>query len=726
MKCPKCETMYDRTVHDKCPACGKSTLENNLDIDKDTTDGNIQNELASSSEERVDLVKTEEIQIPKVKEKKKKSLAFYLITAFLLFILLTIAFTAFTINSFMKITDHPKSTLDLSSERNDEASDITVDTVEVFDPIFDPFEDDNDLYNLDVTHIYKTKDDFHKDVDLLKKNISPKFEKFTNTLNTKENVKSAFELYDKGYFITEKIYWYAQYQVSLDASDQAIQDLVDEADSVIQTFTESTSYMWPELSKLDEDTLRDILNYEGVSKAEYTRNLEQLIEFKSHTLSTETEDALAMLATFNSSPKNIWDKISVLDPTFNVFRLDDGTLIDFSNEEDMTIYQNDPDIAPQLLEYYTEMDRQNENALAEILMSEVQKNIAYSKIKKYDTFLDYGLSYDEVPTKLYHNLLKKIEDNLDTLHKYQVLENKMIDNNLFPLISNEFSIDKSRELISKSYKVYGDEYVNNFNYALDNGWLDLRSREFKEQGAYTSGMKLVHPYIIMTYNGSLADLSTLTHEYGHMANYKYSQDATSSSAWTPNSFTAEVPSTFNEAILSDYLREGAITTDEKLAYLNNELSLINNTFFYQAMLAEFQYEIYQEVDKGNVMSADELNKLFGKLYVKYYGDSIEEFLFEGTSSYWSQISHFYSGFYVYKYSTSVAIAYSVKEKIASNEISIDDYLEFLKHGTIISPSDSLKTLNIDLESDRWMDDFFRYYETLVDEYDELLKLKESE
>ncbi|MGB3366925.1 MAG: M3 family metallopeptidase [Acidaminobacteraceae bacterium] len=654
--------------------------------------------------------------------KKKKSLGFYLVIAFLSFLILSITFIGVSLNSFIKFTNTKTEVVKII----DEEPLNTQDSTQVGQASFDPFDGKRDLYNIDVTHIYKSRDDFYSDVELLKNVISPKFEMFESTLNTKENVKIAFDLYDKGYFITEKVYWYAQYQVSLDASDEEIQNLVDVSDNVIQTFTDSTSYIWPELSMLDESTLKDILNYTGISKSEYERTLWQIIEMKNHILSPETEEALAMLSTFNSSPKNIWDKITVLDPIFNVYRMDDGTLIDFRNEEDITKYQNDPEISPHLFEYYTRMDRQNENALAEILMSEVQKNIAYSKIKKYDDFLDYGLSYDEVPSELYLNLLKKVESNLATLHRYQELENKMYDDNLLPIISNEFSMDKSREILSESYKVFGDDYINKFNFALDNNWFDLISREFKEQGAYTSGMKLVHPYIIMTYNGTLADLSTLTHEYGHMANYKYSQDAVIGSSWTPNAFTAEVPSTFNEAILSDYLRAAANTTDEKLAYLNSELSLINNTFFYQAMLASFQYKIYEEVDEGNILSADELNKLFGDLYIKYYGEHADGSLFEGTNSYWSQISHFYSGFYVYKYSTSLAIAYSIKEKINANEISMDDYLKFLEHGAIISPSDSLKTLNIDLKSDKWMDDFFKYYETLVNEYDELLKLKEAE
>lgn len=698
MKCPKCETMYDRTAHEKCPVCARETmLSPELDI----------NEASQLKEETI---------------KKKRPLGFYLLIAFISFILLTAVFIGVSIVS---ITDKLSENNQVTNEKDATSIDDN-NPLQIGGATFDPFGDDRDLYSLDVTHIYKTIDEFYSDVELLKNTISPEFEKFENTLNSKENIKEAFELYDKGYYITEKIYWYAQYQVSIDASNEEIQNLADEADAVIQTFTESTSYMWPELSMHDKETLKDILNYDGVLKADYERTLAQLIEMKIHILSKETEDALAMLTTFNSSPKNIWDKLSVLDTKYSVYRMDDGTLLDFTNEDNITKYQNDPEIAPKLFEYYTKMDRQNENALAEILMSEVQKNIAYSKIKKYDSFLEYGLSSDEVPKELYLNLLRKIDNNLPLLHKYQKLENKMYDDNLFPVISNEFSMTNSRKILAESYKIFGDEYINRFNYALDNNWFDLLAREFKEQGAYTSGMKKVHPYIIMTYNGTLADLSTLTHEYGHMANYKYSQDAVNSSSWTPNAFTAEVPSTFNEAILSDYLRNSAETTDEKLAYLNNELSLINNTFFYQAMLAEFQYTIYQEVDNGNVLSADELNKLFGQLYTKYYGKSVEGFMFEGTNSYWSQISHFYSGFYVYKYSTSVAIAYSVKEKIAADEITIDDYLKFLEHGTILSPSDSLKSLNIDLKSDKWMDDFFKYYETLVDEYEELLNLKENE
>lgn len=723
MKCPKCENMYDRTVHDRCPVCGRATNEDLEKQDEISLNENQSlNEKAMVNEGvNYNPLNDTNNTNTNTKEKKKHSLAFYLIAAFIAFILFTLTFIGFSINSFLKITNETSNNLEVVKD-----VDTDENSVQIEQSTLNIFGDDNNLYNLDVSHIYKNTAEFNKDIEKLKIAISPAIEALSGKLNSKKNIKMAFQLYDEGYYITEKIYWYAQYQVSIDASNEDVQNLADQADSVIQAFTEATSYIWPELAKKDENTLKDILNYDGVSEKEYKRNLSQLIEMKNHILSTETEDALAMLTTFNSSPKNIWDKLSVLDTIFYVHRMDDGTLLDFSSDEKVDKYQKDPEINAQLFEYYTEMDRQNENALAEILMSEVQKNIAYSKIKKYDTFLDYSLSLDEVPSELYINLLNKIDANLDSLHRYQELENKMINENLLPTISDQFTMDKARSILSDSYKVFGDKYVTDFNYALDNNWLDLRPKEFKEDGAYTSGMKLVHPYIVMTYDGSLADLSTLTHEYGHMANYKYSQDAIDSSSWTPNSFTAEVPSTFNEAILSDYLRSKATSTDEKLAYLSNELTLINNTFFYQAMLAEFQYKIYVQVDSGNVMSADELNKLFGQLYIKYYGDSVRDFMFEETNSYWSHISHFYSGFYVYKYSTSLAIAYSVKEKISNDEISMDDYLTFLNDGSLVSSSDSLKNLNIDLKSDKWMDDFFKYYDTLVNEYEELLEIKESE
>ena len=64
---------------------------------------------------------------------------------------------------------------------------------------------------------------------------------------------------------------------------------------------------------------------------------------------------------------------------------------------------------------------------------------------------------------------------------------------------------------------------------------------------------------------------------------------------------------------------------------------------------------------------------------------------------WARIPHFYSAFYVYKYSTGITAAVNIANAILTKgEAAVADYKRFLKSGGSDSPYELLKIAGVDL------------------------------
>lgn len=86
-----------------------------------------------------------------------------------------------------------------------------------------------------------------------------------------------------------------------------------------------------------------------------------------------------------------------------------------------------------------------------------------------------------------------------------------------------------------------------------------------------------------------------------------------------------------------------------------------------------------KAEKGEPLTSENLCEVYLGLNKQYYGDAIvhdEQIAYE-----WSRIPHFYTSFYVYKYSTGIVSAISIADRILrEGESAVKDYKNFLRSG----------------------------------------------
>jgi oligoendopeptidase F len=202
----------------------------------------------------------------------------------------------------------------------------------------------------------------------------------------------------------------------------------------------------------------------------------------------------------------------------------------------------------------------------------------------------------------------------------------------------------------------------------------------------------------MNYNDDYESVSTMAHEWGHGLHSQLSNHAQPFPTAQYSTFIAEIASTLNEALLLDHMLKVAPNDEERLYYLGSALEGLRGTFFRQAMFAEFELAIHEQVEKGGSLSGQQLTKIYGELLRRYHGhDQGVLKIDEMVTREWAYIPHFYRNFYVYQYATSIAAAQAFAERILKGEpAAVDTYLGMLKAGGSDHPYDLVKRAGVDL------------------------------
>jgi oligoendopeptidase F len=156
----------------------------------------------------------------------------------------------------------------------------------------------------------------------------------------------------------------------------------------------------------------------------------------------------------------------------------------------------------------------------------------------------------------------------------------------------------------------------------------------------------------------------------------------------------------NEMLLQDLVVSEAKTDKEKLFYLGIGLESLRGTFFRQTMFAEFELSMNKEVEAGNVLTGAKLTEMYLELLKRYHGHDKGVVTIDDLYGIeWAFIPHFYYDFYVFQYSTSIAAATKLAEKISSGDQNAQqDFINLLKAGGSDYPYDLMKETGIDMAS----------------------------
>ena len=564
-----------------------------------------------------------------------------------------------------------------------------------------------DKYKWDLTKIYKDEKEWQKDFDDVKEKILKVLEYKDSFLSNGKKLYEYLKYDEEVSRKLEKIYYYAHLNYDADTLDEKYKVMTNKVSDLFTKYNELSSFVVPEILKLDEEKLNTF--YKEEEKLEdYRFSIENIYRFKNHTLDEEKEKMLSNLSKCLSNPEETYEALTDSDFEYDYITDEKGNKVKF-NESNYSLFikSKDRSVRKRAFEMLHNKYKKYIRTITSTYKGEVETNVVLAKIRNYDSAISASLYSDNVPVDIYNNLIKVVNDNMNVLYDYYDLKKEILSLDRLHMydtyveiinkIDKKYSFDEAKEIVMEALSILGDKYIKNLKKAFDEKWIDIYHSKGKRSGAYSSGNFDVNPYVLLNFEGTLNDVSTLAHELGHSMHTYLSCKNNPYQYSSYEIFVAEVASTVNELLLANYMLKNSKNKEEKLAVINHILDLYKATLYRQTMFAEFEKETHKLREKGEVLTSDLLSNTYYNLVKKYFGPNV---LCDDLIKYeWARIPHFYYNFYVYKYATGISAASYVVDGILNNkEGALENYMKFLKSGGSMYPLDELKIAGVNLNS----------------------------
>ncbi len=564
-------------------------------------------------------------------------------------------------------------------------------------------------YKWNLADLYESNEAWLKHYDEVAAQIK-EVEKYKGKLGeSAETLNSALDTYMgilKGYY---KLLVFSRRQSDEDVNISANQELVQKDNALGTKISEATAYIGPELLKVDDAKIAQFFKDKPELET-YRFFIEDNQRLKAHTLSDAEEAILASAGMLRSTAPNVYNIFSNSEQPFPKVKLSTGEEVTLDNPGFVKnrVTPNREDRAEVFKAKFNSF-KDFQNTLGANLAGKLKTDWFFAKSRKYNNSLEASLNSNNIPNEAYTNLIKQVNKNLPTLHRFLELKKRMLgleDLHYYDLympivksVDMKFTVDEAQKILLEVFEPMGEEYVSVVKKSFDERWIDYYPTPGKRSGAYSHGAAYdEHPYVLMNWVDTYNSLSTLAHELGHlMHSYMSNKNQQFAKAFYAT-FVAEIASTINENFLNDYLVENAKTDEEKLYLLGSYLELLRTTIFRQTSFAEFEWQIHTKVEKGEPLTGEVMSDIYYDIVKRYYGHDEGVCVVDDYIAYeWAYILHFVNyTYYVYQYSTSLIYATAIGEKIKENgDSAIQDYYHILKGGGSDYPIELVKKAGVD-------------------------------
>ncbi|MCH8967180.1 MAG: oligoendopeptidase F, partial [Planctomycetes bacterium] len=233
-------------------------------------------------------------------------------------------------------------------------------------------------------------------------------------------------LYERAAARVDRVMLYASLRHDLDTRDDAARADENRAQLLGTRFAEATSWMEPAILAIPPETLDAWTKNFGNLK-QFGHFIDDIVRKRAHVLDKEGEALLASARELARAPETIYSTLTnaeLLFPTIRDERGDEVTLSPsryskFMRSADRRVRR---DAFKGTLQAYLKY----KNTCAATLSAQVQRDIFLAKARNYKTSLEASLAVDNIPSAVYHNLIKTINANLHHMHRYARLRKRVL------------------------------------------------------------------------------------------------------------------------------------------------------------------------------------------------------------------------------------------------------------------------------------------------------------
>jgi oligoendopeptidase F len=594
----------------------------------------------------------------------------------------------------------------------------------------------DDKYKWDLTAMYADAAAWQAD-RVRFATMLPEMSRFKGTLGLSgDHLLEAIEFIQTVETIVANLYVYAGLKSYEDTRVSENAARLSEAQGLYSQYQQALAYFSPELLVIPEDTLNQFIATTSGLEI-YAHFLSEMARMRPYTLSEKEEKLLAMASDPLDKFDSVFTAIDSSDLKFGSIRDEQGTEVELTDSRygaflHSTNRQVREDAWKGLFRGYRTLN----HTLAANYEGHVKSRVFFAHARGFESRLDHATYSNAIPKAVFENLIATAREGSGPLQRYLRLRQKALGVErleiwdmyapIVPPTLKDIDFEEAKQIVADALTPLGQEYIDVYWKGFAEGWVDAVANRGKRGGAYSWGTYTSKPYLSMNYEGTLNDVSTLAHEYGHSIHSYLTRKTQPQVYGDYRTFIAEIASMTNEAILMQKMLLEAESAAERAYLLSAYLDEFRGGFYRQASFADFEARAHQLVESGAALTADVLNTIYAEVFEDYYGDAVHAD--ELNQIEWSRIPHFLrsDNFYVYQYSTSfVAATALAKQILEEGEPARERYLTMLKSGSNDYPIELLKKAGIDMTTTAPIEATIATFDDLVDKLEQALEEMEG-
>ncbi|GLV56441.1 oligoendopeptidase F [Dictyobacter sp. S3.2.2.5] len=584
-------------------------------------------------------------------------------------------------------------------------------------------------YTWNLESIYTQDDGWESDFQHIQQRL-PALEALKGTLaQSGSALLKVLQTRDEITEALEKLYVYASMRKDEDTTNSKYLAMADRAMQLFVRTSTVAAFIEPEILALPQETLNQYIQQTpGLDL--YNVQLQDLNRKRPHVRSAEVEAVLAAAGEISDAPDSIFSMIDNADLKLPVIRNEEGEEVELTQGNYLTfIRSKDRRVRKDAFEALHGTFLKQRNTIAATLAAQVKTDIFYTRQRNYSSSRERALSRYNIPESVYDNLITTVSEHIPLLNRYMKLRKRILQldelhmYDLYTPIVEEttdaITYGQARDTIIQALAPLGENYISILKDGFSKRWIDVFETPGKRGGAYSGGAYGTQPFILLNFQEKRESMFTLAHELGHSMHSYFTRSNQPYQYGDYTIFVAEVASTLNEGLLTEYLLKNTDNKAVRISILNHALEDIRATLFRQTMFAEFEQQIHSQAENGEALTADTLTSLYRGLNEKYYGG--EAVIDNLIGIEWARIPHFYYNFYVYQYATGISAASALVQQILNEgQPAVERYLKFLSSGSSNYSIDLLRNAGVDMTTPEPVRQAFQLFETHLSQMEELL------
>lgn len=514
---------------------------------------------------------------------------------------------------------------------------------------------------------------------------------------------------------------FAHLQWSTDSENVEYGKLMQRVTETLSKASNDIIFVDTELSSLPADRIATLMAAPEMASRKHW--LEVVMDYKSHTLSEDVEQALnAKSVSSRFAWVRLHDEVSGA-MTFS-FRGQDYTIAQMTK----MLYDGDRQTrkeAAETISAVLKTDAKMHAYVFNTIMGDCEVN---DRLRSYPTWVSSRNLSNEVSDASVQALVDAVVSRYDLVHRYFALKkgllglDKLYDYDRYAPVteaSDFWTWEQAQAIVVDSYTSFDKRAGDIASMFFEKNWIHAPVRKGKRSGAYSAGtIASVHPYVFMNYTGTSRDVQTLAHELGHGVHQYLSRQQGPLQMHTPLTI-AETASVFGEMITFKKMYEQTTSDEAKLALLMSKLDGMIATVFRQVALNRFEEAVHTARRTQGELSLDQINEIWLTTQKGQFGDSVE--LTDGYEVWWSYISHFiHTPGYVYAYAFGELLVLALYQIYLKNPESFPDkYIELLSSGGSKRPEELLAPFGLDITSPTFWHNGLSFIDSFLGQAEEL-------